>query len=286
MRGMYGHRCAHVKDLLQPLHARGLRARRTRRLRARRRAAHRRLRDGLQRPSRQEAVHEATSSSATGRSTCSTRPTTCPTCSCRTPWRARCCSRTDAGAARRAGLRGGRLAKRDLKAGEIARRHGRLHLLRAGRQLRQLPRRERYLPMSLSVDCRLKRDIAKDQPIRYDDVVAAGGPHVRHSCAPSRPPTSRSARRAAKAPRDRRSRSSAPACPASAPPTGCAPRPCDCRAVRQEPVPRRPHDHDEVPGRLELRHRPARLVHEGRAHPGRCSPRASTASTRRTTTSS
>jgi predicted homoserine dehydrogenase-like protein len=34
---------------------------------------------------------------------------------------------------------------------------------------------ERYLPMSLSVDCRLKRDLPKDQPLRYDDVVLPVG---------------------------------------------------------------------------------------------------------------
>ena len=55
IRGMYGHDCAHVKDLLTKFYAGRLRERRPRRLRARRRAAHRRLRDGLQRPSRQAA---------------------------------------------------------------------------------------------------------------------------------------------------------------------------------------------------------------------------------------
>ena len=34
---------------------------------------------------------------------------------------------------------------------------------------------ERFLPMSLSVDCRLKRDIPKDQPLRYDDVALPVG---------------------------------------------------------------------------------------------------------------
>jgi predicted homoserine dehydrogenase-like protein len=32
-----------------------------------------------------------------------------------------------------------------------------------------------YLPMSLSVDCRLKRAIAKDQPLRYADVTLPAG---------------------------------------------------------------------------------------------------------------
>jgi predicted homoserine dehydrogenase-like protein len=32
-----------------------------------------------------------------------------------------------------------------------------------------------YLPMSLSVDCKLKRDIAKDQPLRYADVALPAG---------------------------------------------------------------------------------------------------------------
>jgi predicted homoserine dehydrogenase-like protein len=34
---------------------------------------------------------------------------------------------------------------------------------------------ERYLPMSLSVDCRLKRDVPKDRPLRYDDVALPVG---------------------------------------------------------------------------------------------------------------
>jgi len=32
-----------------------------------------------------------------------------------------------------------------------------------------------YLPMSLSVDCRMKRDIARDQPLRYSDVTLPTG---------------------------------------------------------------------------------------------------------------
>jgi len=32
-----------------------------------------------------------------------------------------------------------------------------------------------YLPMSLSIDCKLKRDIAKDQPLRYTDVALPAG---------------------------------------------------------------------------------------------------------------
>ena len=65
-------------------------------------------------------------------------------------------------------------AKRELKAGEILDGmggftcYGLIDSYDAGGT-------ERYLPMSLSVDCRLKRDIPKDQPLRYDDVVLPVG---------------------------------------------------------------------------------------------------------------
>jgi predicted homoserine dehydrogenase-like protein len=36
-------------------------------------------------------------------------------------------------------------------------------------------RRERTLPIAVSLDCRLRRDVAKDEPITYDDVELPGG---------------------------------------------------------------------------------------------------------------
>jgi predicted homoserine dehydrogenase-like protein len=65
-------------------------------------------------------------------------------------------------------------AKRDLRAGEILDGMGGFacyglvdtYVASAA---------ERYLPMSLSVDCRLKRDVPKDRPLRYDDVALPVG---------------------------------------------------------------------------------------------------------------
>ncbi len=54
-------------------------------------------------------------------------------------------------------------AKRDLRAGETPRRHGRLHLLRPGRSL-GVCRAANYLPIAVSLDCRLMRDVPKDTP--------------------------------------------------------------------------------------------------------------------------
>ena len=34
---------------------------------------------------------------------------------------------------------------------------------------------ERHLPITLSVDCKLLRDIPKDHPVGYDDVVLPAG---------------------------------------------------------------------------------------------------------------
>ena len=69
-------------------------------------------------------------------------------------------------------------AKRDLKAGEMLDGMGGFTCYGLVDSY-DLSEAERFLPMSLSVDCRLKRDIPKDQPLRYDDVVAPGRPHVR-----------------------------------------------------------------------------------------------------------
>ncbi|HVL01818.1 MAG TPA: Gfo/Idh/MocA family oxidoreductase [Dongiaceae bacterium] len=60
-------------------------------------------------------------------------------------------------------------AKRDLKAGE--RLDGMGGFTGYGLVERyEVCRRENYLPMAISLDCVLKRDIAKDQPITYADV--------------------------------------------------------------------------------------------------------------------
>ena len=56
-----------------------------------------------------------------------------------------------------------------------ARRHGRLHLLRADRQLRDLSSAANYLPMALSVDCRLKRAIAEGPADLVRDVELPAG---------------------------------------------------------------------------------------------------------------
>jgi predicted homoserine dehydrogenase-like protein len=65
-------------------------------------------------------------------------------------------------------------AKRDLEAGEILDGMGGFtcYGLVDGYDLSEA---ERFLPMSLSVDCRLKRDVPKDEPLRYDDVVLPVG---------------------------------------------------------------------------------------------------------------
>ncbi len=65
-------------------------------------------------------------------------------------------------------------AKRDLKAGETLDGMGgftNYGLVDAYENSAA----EGYLPMSLSVGCRLKRDVAKDQPLRYADVALPAG---------------------------------------------------------------------------------------------------------------
>jgi len=60
-------------------------------------------------------------------------------------------------------------AKRDLKAGE--RLDGMGGFTSYGLVERyEVCQREGALPIAVSLDCRLKRDIAKDQPIGYADV--------------------------------------------------------------------------------------------------------------------
>lgn len=60
-------------------------------------------------------------------------------------------------------------AKRDLKAGEVLDEYG--HYMTYGEAVNTSEmRRERYLPEGLVEGCRLKRDIAQDAVITYDDV--------------------------------------------------------------------------------------------------------------------
>jgi predicted homoserine dehydrogenase-like protein len=61
------------------------------------------------------------------------------------------------------------VAKRDLKAGERLDGMGGFTCYGLVDSYDSC-RRGDYLPMALSVDCQLKRDIAKDQPISYRDV--------------------------------------------------------------------------------------------------------------------
>jgi predicted homoserine dehydrogenase-like protein len=60
-------------------------------------------------------------------------------------------------------------AKRDLKAGELLDGMGGFTCYGLVDRY-EVCNRENTLPIAVSLDCRLKRDIAKDQPITYDDV--------------------------------------------------------------------------------------------------------------------
>ena len=60
-------------------------------------------------------------------------------------------------------------AKRDLKAGEVLDGMGGFTCYGLVDRY-EVCRRENTLPIAVSLDCRLTRDIAKDQPITYDDV--------------------------------------------------------------------------------------------------------------------
>jgi predicted homoserine dehydrogenase-like protein len=66
------------------------------------------------------------------------------------------------------------LAKRDLKAGEMLDGMGGFTCY-GEIESYEVAAAQDSLPMSLSVDCKLKRDIAKDQPIRYADVTLPAG---------------------------------------------------------------------------------------------------------------
>ncbi len=65
-------------------------------------------------------------------------------------------------------------AKRDLKAGETLDGMGGFMCYGLVESY-ELSSTERHLPITLSVDCKLLRDIAKDQPIGYADVVLPAG---------------------------------------------------------------------------------------------------------------
>jgi predicted homoserine dehydrogenase-like protein len=65
-------------------------------------------------------------------------------------------------------------AKKDLKAGEVLDEYG--HYMTYGEAVNSPEmRRERYLPEGLVEGCKLKRDIAKDAVITYDDVELPAG---------------------------------------------------------------------------------------------------------------
>jgi predicted homoserine dehydrogenase-like protein len=65
-------------------------------------------------------------------------------------------------------------AKKDLKAGEVLDEYG--HYMTYGEAVNSPEMREkRYLPEGLVEGCKLKRDIAKDEVIGYDDVELPPG---------------------------------------------------------------------------------------------------------------
>lgn len=66
------------------------------------------------------------------------------------------------------------VAKRDLKAGETLDGVGG-HTCYGLVEKYRICEQERLLPIGISLDCRLKRDIAKDQPLTYDDVELPAG---------------------------------------------------------------------------------------------------------------
>jgi predicted homoserine dehydrogenase-like protein len=65
-------------------------------------------------------------------------------------------------------------AKRDLKRGETLDGMGGFTCYGLVERY-EICSRERYLPMAISLDCRLVRDVSKDQPITYTDVVLPSG---------------------------------------------------------------------------------------------------------------
>jgi predicted homoserine dehydrogenase-like protein len=66
------------------------------------------------------------------------------------------------------------VAKRDLKAGEVLDDYG-MYMTYGEAVNTDEMRPERYLPEGLADGCRLKRDIPKDQVLRYDDVELPEG---------------------------------------------------------------------------------------------------------------
>jgi len=66
------------------------------------------------------------------------------------------------------------VAKRDLKAGEVLDGMGGFTCYGLADSYANC-RRGDYLPMAMSVDCRLRRDIPKDEPITYRDVDLPSG---------------------------------------------------------------------------------------------------------------
>ena len=76
------------------------------------------------------------------------------------------------------------VAKRDLEAGETLDNVRHVHDLRRGRTRRHEMSERRYLPEGLAVGCTLRRDIAKDEVLAYDDVDVPAGRSAT-ACAPS-----------------------------------------------------------------------------------------------------
>jgi predicted homoserine dehydrogenase-like protein len=66
------------------------------------------------------------------------------------------------------------VAKRDLKAGEILDDYG-MYMTYGEAVNADEMSTERYLPEGLVEGCRLVTDVAKDQPLRYSDVVLPEG---------------------------------------------------------------------------------------------------------------
>ena len=65
-------------------------------------------------------------------------------------------------------------AKIDLKAGQILDGLGGYHTYGQAERS-DITARERLLPMGLAIDCKLRRDVPKDQVLSYDDVELPKG---------------------------------------------------------------------------------------------------------------
>ena len=83
--------------------------------------------------------------------------------------------RSDADAARRTGVRRGLDRQAGPEGRRDARRHGRLHLLRPDRHLRESASARTTCRCRCRSAVALTRDVPKDQPIRYADVVLPSG---------------------------------------------------------------------------------------------------------------